>query len=1094
MTENFNILVDKLNLFRKKFYSFKLWKGLFISSFLILLVYTVLSVLEYVLYMRAETRKAVFFGFLIFSVLVLIQFLFIPLFRLLHFIKPIGNRESIRIIQNHFSEIEDKLLNIIELADIKNKTYSDDIILASIDQKIDQLKIYNFSDAVQYKNLRLVLLFFLVSFLTTFSVYLANKNIFTESANRIVHYNTPYSKPAPFSYTLENENLNVKKGDSFTLVVNTTGNEIPQILYVNIEGNSYLMKSRDYGLFEYEMVSVINPVKFYFTDLKYNSNEFSLNLLPKPGITFFQTMVKPPAYTGISRQVFENVGDLQIPAGTEVEWKFTGMDTDSLSVVLSDSTKLKAKKENKSFIVNGRFYESTGYNVFIQNSVTDPELALSYKIETIPDIFPEIDIVQINDSLQLTRYFFKGLIGDDYGFSDLSFHYNINNVDSVISIPVMKTVNEQEFYFSFDFKELNQKEGMVSYYFSVSDNDVINNYKTTTSESFTFEFPNKQELLANEKEKFDQIQKNFDDSRKLANEIQKDLNNLQIKNMDTNVSDWEKSQLVNDIVSKQNKLEKLYNQIKQENENLNNYLNSFNQPNEELREKQQQIEELLKEVFTDELKKLMEEFNKLAEEFNSKRLNELTNDMKLTYEDLQKQLDRNLEMLKKLKVQQGVQNVIDQLNQLADEEDKLAEEVSEDRNFEQAGEKIGEDQKNFQQLEKQLNDALKLNEDLKKPMNLDDFSEDFENTNQNFKEIKKEIEKKNRKKSESGIKQNSEKMKSMAFGLQQMLDANAKEENYENIENLRQILSNLIVLSFSQEDILTHLNGIADKDPALIKLNQDQKKIQDQSRIVRDSLYALGMRTPQITSMVNNELLSMEINLEKAASEMEEGLFPNARVSQQFTVTAFNNLALMLNEALENLEKQMAGSEGGDQECEKPGTGKPGMNLLKQASENIKQQLEKMIEQMKSGNPQNMSQQMGQSLMQHEMMQQMLRELMNNGTVGSDAKQQLQQIDNLLEQNRKELMSKSVDAQTLTRQNLITTRLLEAEKAEMEREFEEKRESKTADEFYSNPMKFFEYKERESFSIEFLNKNEHKLNGFYNSKYKKFLENINELK
>jgi hypothetical protein len=166
------------------------------------------------------------------------------------------------------------------------------------------------------------------------------------------------------------------------------------------------------------------------------------------------------------------------------------------------------------------------------------------------------------------------------------------------------------------------------------------------------------------------------------------------------------------------------------------------------------------------------------------------------------------------------------------------------------------------------------------------------------------------------------------------------------------------------------------------------------------------------------------------------------------------------------------------------------MNLLKQASESIKQQLQQMIEQMKNGNPQNMSKQMGQSLMQHEMMQQMLRDMMNNGSVGSDAKKQLQQIDNMLEQNRKELINKSINAETIARQNQITTRLLEAEKAEMERDFEDKRESQTADEFYSNPIKFFEYKEKENFSIEYLNKNSHKLHNFYNNKYKQYLKNI----
>jgi hypothetical protein len=158
------------------------------------------------------------------------------------------------------------------------------------------------------------------------------------------------------------------------------------------------------------------------------------------------------------------------------------------------------------------------------------------------------------------------------------------------------------------------------------------------------------------------------------------------------------------------------------------------------------------------------------------------------------------------------------------------------------------------------------------------------------------------------------------------------------------------------------------------------------------------MRTPQITSMVNNELLALELNLNKATEQMEEALLPNARVSQMFVVTATNNLALMLNEALENLEEQMANSQPGDQQCENPGgKGKSGMSSMKESSESMKKQLQKMIDQMKNGKGQNMSKQMGQSLMQHEMMQQMLRDLMNNGSVGSGTKQKLQQIDNMLE-------------------------------------------------------------------------------------------------
>jgi hypothetical protein len=326
--------------------------------------------------------------------------------------------------------------------------------------------------------------------------------------------------------------------------------------------------------------------------------------------------------------------------------------------------------------------------------------------------------------------------------------------------------------------------------------------------------------------------------------------------------------------------------------------------------------------------------------------------------------------------------------------------------------------------------------------------------------------------------------------MQQMLNSNTMQQNMENIQNLRQILSNLVYLSFEQENVLNGLSEINSIDPVLNELNLQQRRIKDQSQIVKDSLYALAKRTPQINSMVNNELITLELNLDKAMDEMGEGLYPNARASQQFVMTASNNLALMLNEALENLEEQMANAQPGDQQCENPGQGQSGMNLLKQESESIKQQLQQMIEQMKSGNPQNMNQQMGQSLMQHEMMQQMLREIMNNGSVGSGTRKTLQEIDNMLEQNRKQLMNKNVNAQMISRQNQITTRLLEAEKAEMEREFEDERESRSAEDFHSNPAQFFEYQIRDNSTLEYLNRNSHKLSNFYNNKYKQYLNNM----
>lgn len=1093
MTKDFNILVNKLKSFRLKYYVFQLSRGVILTGLVFIVLFTVFSIVEYEVYLASGIRKTGLFGGSLFCGLIFVWFVLVPLLKMFSLLKPIDIKSSTVLIQKHFPEIKDRLLNIIELSENKEEQYSNEILFASIDQKIKDIKVYNFGDAIQYKDIRNITLFLVFSIFVSGGIYFFNKNIYTASAERILHYNHTFIKPAPYQFKLVNTSLKAKKGESFKIAVTAEGDEIPQLVYINIGGNNYLMKTNSIGNYEFEMDAVINGVEFYFTDLKHHSETYLLELLPKPAIVNFTAEVNSPAYTRIEHQVFNNIGDFKLVNGSKLKWSFKGIDVDSLFVQFNDSVKVYADRREDLFHLERSFTKSTNYNVFVKNKSTETELALSYFIEVIPDNYPEIEVVAIQDSIKVTRFFYKGIIGDDYGFQSLNFHYNVNNEDSAVNIPIIKSLSDQEFYYSFDFSELENPEGIISYYFAVTDNDAVNGFKTTTSSSFTFQFPDEEQIASHEKEQFDKLTNMLQQSQQLTGEIKKDLKNLQLKNMDSSLSDWDKAQMAKDIVQKQNKLENLYDQIKQDNERLNNYLNSFKGDNKELYEKQKQIEELLDEVFTEELKNLMEEFNKLAEEFDSKKLNQLTKDMDLTFDDLQKQLDRNLEMLKKMKAEQKFQEAIDKVSKLASEQERLAEMVFINKNFEEVNSKIEDHKEELKEIQKTINEALEFNSELKEPMNLDDFEDELTAVKESIKDTQNHLEKKNKKKSSAGLKKSAEQLHNTAFAMQQMLDMNTKQQNTENIQNLRQILSNLMYISFNQEEVLKSIQSIHAKDPLLVELNQKQKRLIGQTQIVRDSLYALAMRTPSLSTTVNNELINLELNLDRASEAMEEGLFPQARSRQQFTITAANNLALILNESLENLEKQQANGQPGDQQCENPGGSKPGFGQMKESSRGLKEQLQKMIEQMKNGNTQGMGKQFGKSLMQHEMMQQMLRDLMNNGEVGSGTKKTLQEIDKLLDQNRRELMSKSINARTIKRQNLISTRLLEAERAELEREYEDKRDSESAEDFYSNPVEFFKYKEKDNFTIEYLNKDSHKLSNFYNKKYKKYLNNVEKL-
>ena len=58
---------------------------------------------------------------------------------------------------------------------------------------------------------------------------------------------------------------------------------------------------------------------------------------------------------------------------------------------------------------------------------------------------------------------------------------------------------------------------------------------------------------------------------------------------------------------------------------------------------------------TDELKDLMEQIEQLENEMNEEKMKQLTDKMEMTYDEIEEQLDRNLELLKRFEVEQKIE-------------------------------------------------------------------------------------------------------------------------------------------------------------------------------------------------------------------------------------------------------------------------------------------------------------------------------------------------------------------------------------------------------------------------------------------------------
>ncbi len=1110
----YNSLILKLDTFIRKYYKNKLLKGALLTISMLITAYVLTSLTEYYARFSVNVRTVLFFAFILGLSSVLLIYIILPALKLLKIGKILSYREASEIISEHFSEIKDKLLNILELHE-QNNTQNSLLIEAGINQKIDKIKVFSFPKAVNYKENYKYLKFLLPVLLLFAGIFLFNPRIFSESNERLVNYNTFYQAPLPFNFNLLNDTLSLKKGDDFTVKLEITGIYVPNEVFISYFGNSFLMKKKNKADFEYTFKNVNNDLKFNFDADRFSSQNYDIKVLPSPLVIDFSLFADVPKYTGEQNKTYSNTGDIVVPYGTKLKWKFNTKDIDSLKFTDNKNKEISANRTENIFSVEKTVFNDFGYKISVLNSFFTLDNLVDYHITVVPDLYPSISVNTLKDSANFFVSYFNGRVGDDYGIKSLNLKYR--SVDSKTkpedkkitfkTIPISLESNrlKQQFYYVIDFSKLEKDDDKtVQYYFEVWDNDGVTGSKSARTHTESFSIPSYEEKNRLENQATENISSKIEQSISLAKEIQSDISELKQKNMSGESSEWETTQMLKSIVEKQKKFEQLIQQAAEENKAKNEMQNDLSEQQKELLEKQKQLQKLMESVMTDELKELMKQIEELQKQFDKKLMDKLTEKMEMSMEDMNKELDRNLELLKRYEAEQKIDEAINELNKLAEKQEKLSKETqSKETDNELLKEKQAEIKERFDMIKKEYNEAKEINEKLKKPMKLEDFEEMSKEVQEEFKESKEQLEKKKSKKASESQKKNSKNMKKMADKMEAMMEGNSEEQNSEDEDALRQILDNLLSFSFTQEEIMKELKQTNLRNPKYIEITKRELDIRDDFTMIEDSLRALASRVFQINSVVSKELSAINTNIQNTLNDLEDSKKNNAQRRQQEVMTSANKLALLLNEILESMKNTQPGGGGGSgkKKCNKPkSSGEPSFKDLKKQQEAMKKAMEKMLKGMKEGKGKNgksgkngMNKQLAQQLAQQEIFKQMMQEMMGKKSLNSKSQKLMNEINKMIEETEKDLVNKKITPELLKRQQEITTRLLEAEKAENQREEEKKRQSKTGQEKqYKSPKEYFNKQSENSGFDEDLFYNNLKMNNFYKNLYEKYSEKIGE--
>jgi hypothetical protein len=1089
--EPFEHLLNQIDAFIRKYYKNEMLKGGILFLGVLLLSYLIVASLEFFGRFSSSVRAFLFFSFLATNLFLLVKYLIIPLLKLISFGKRIDRYQASSIIGSFFPNVSDRLLNTLQLNDsLSNQDVNFELIRASVVQKSQSLSIVPFVNGIDLKkNLKYAK--YVVPIMVVFVVIsLAFPKLITQGTNRIVHYNQEFAIEAPFDFILTTPLDGFEEGQDVPVAVKLKGDELPEKIYLVSSQGKFLMNRTSKIASFYILKNLKEDAVFHFEANGFSSKEYLLPVVPKSAIGRFQASIHYPSYLGKKDEIVSNAGDLEIPEGTIVEWSVLTKNTSKVSFKWNDTTQFFSEQ---GFKVRRKFRNSTDLKVSLTNASTSKKDSSNYSISVLKDAFPSIQAKETTDTVSDAIRFFEGQISDDYGLSSLTFYYQIvseKGIKKQQKLSVAKTYGtDMPFTFAIDFRReelaVNDK---IEYYFIVSDNDGVNGSKSVRSQMFVYELPSLSELNELRDEAQNQTKKELNDLLNRTKEFQKDIQRLKKETLNSKSNEWNKLNQVNQLKEEQQSLQKSLEQMQMQMQESIDEKNQLSEMDPELLEKQEMLEKLLEEIMDDELLDLLKQLEDLMKSPDKNQMNQKMDQLEMKSEDMKKQLDRSLEILKKLQVNEKLDDIQKELNELSKEQKELKESIEKSQfNGQKAEEKQKEINDKFEQVKEDLKELKDLNEALDKPMNLGDQEKEKEEITNELNEAKENLQKQKEKKAGDNQQKSSEEMKKMADELEMMQSAANKKQEEEDINLLRSILESLMTLSFTQEETMLRFSKVRDNDPFYRKLGRVQRNIIDDTKIVADSLEALAKRQPKIATFIDKELNDIKQNFELGLEDIDEHRRRELGQHLQFVMTAYNNLALMLNESLQSMQNQMQSDMPGSGSCDKPG-GKGSKPKSGDDAGDMKEMLKKQLEQMKKGNnaggkspgekegegsqgmPGLGNKEIAKMAAQQTAIRQRLEQMRNEmNKEGKGLGNKLNPLINELEQQEKDLINKRFSKEMIKRQQDILTRLLESEKALNERGFEEKRESKSGKNFnYSNQKRIDEYNQQKLKQVELL--------------------------
>jgi hypothetical protein len=995
-----------------------------------------------------------------------------PFLRLIGMISSVTEDLTAYRIGAFFPPIRDRLLNALQLA--KNVAsdstiYSTELIDESLKDFVAEIQPLDFAQSVDTSRLPMHRRWLMISAGVLILIVCLFPASFSGAAYRLIHFTREFAPPSKYSFEVSPGNKEIVKGENVAVRVKVTSllpafavRSTDIMIYRQQEGqenyDEIKVKPDSSGTYHTTFQTLRASTEYFARIADAESERYRLIVMDRPLIRSFHVRLDYPAYTKTPQKAMDEfIGDVTALTGTRVT--ISGAASKSLKeafIQFGNNTKLPLTIHGEKFSASFSILTDNSYHISVVDeeglSNTEP---VQYQLKVVPDEYPAITIVEPGRNIDIAGDQSLNLLlqaKDDFGFSSMHLGYRLMKsryeqaqteyTFTPISLPT-DAGGQIELPFTWNLTNLNLvPEDVVEYFAEVFDNDAVKGPKSGRSNLFLLRLPSLDEVFADvDKEherSMDDLKQSLEQTKKLKDDIESINRDLK-KNKDP---DWQTQKKMEEMAKQYQQVQKKLDDVHSRIEQMTQQMQQQNVLSKETMEKYLELQQLFQQLDATELQKALKQLQQQMPNISKEQLQQAMQNMTFSEERFRQSIERTLNLLKRIQIEQKVDEVKKRAEELEKSEKELQEESSKSSDNPAKQEELAKKQndlaKKEQTMEREAADLQRRMEEFFTEMPADKLQKMLEQMqkqqlDQKMQQASQQMQAGNMQSAQQVQSQIGQQLQQFSKQMEAMQQQMLQQQSQYVINELRKASNNMLELSKDEESLKQQSQNAPQNSPQLRQNAQDQLQAMQDLKNVIKGLSELSQKSFAVTPEMGKAIGEALARMDNAMRSLDVRNGAQASQEQGQAMAALNRAAMQVQNALQTM---MQGGGGG-------GAG----SLMQQLQRMAGQQMSiNMQTQQMGGMSQQQAAEAARLAKEQGAVRKSMEELNREAQQSGEQKKLLGDLQKIAEEMNevvRNLEQNNVNPETIKKQERILSRLLDASKSMHERDYEKKRKAET---------------------------------------------------